>query len=102
CRFPGASDPEAFWRLLRDGVDAIGEVPDDRGWAEILTAQGGDRAERAKVRRGGFLDRIDTFDPLFFGISPREAIAMDPQQRLMLELTWEALEDARVRPSSIR
>ena len=102
CRFPGAPDPEAFWRMLRDGVDAIGEVPDDRGWEEILTARGVERAERDQVRRGGFLDRIDGFDPLFFGISPREAIFMDPQQRLMLELSWEALEDARIRPSSLR
>jgi acyl transferase domain-containing protein/acyl carrier protein len=102
CRFPGAPDPAAFWRLLRDGVDAIGEVPDDRGWDEILTGPGVDRAERARVRRGGFLDRIDGFDPLFFGISPREAIAMDPQQRLMLELCWEALEDAGIPPSSLR
>ncbi|HEX7839132.1 MAG TPA: AMP-binding protein, partial [Kofleriaceae bacterium] len=30
CRFPGAPDPEGYWRLLRDGVDAIREVPPDR------------------------------------------------------------------------
>jgi acyl transferase domain-containing protein/acyl carrier protein len=102
CRFPGAPDLDAFWRLLRDGVDAVAEVPDDRGWDELLTARGVEPAERAKVRRGGFLDRIDGFDPLFFGISPREATAMDPQQRLVLELAWEALEDARIRPSSLR
>src|SRR6185437_2045449 len=51
--------------------------------------------------RGGFLDRIDEFDADFFGISPREARAMDPQQRLMLELTWEAFEDARVAPGAL-
>src|SRR4029077_9911662 len=54
------------------------------------------------VRFGAFLDRVDRFDPAFFGISPREAAAMDPQQRLVLELAWEALEDARVVPSAIR
>jgi acyl transferase domain-containing protein/acyl carrier protein len=102
CRFPGAPDPASFWRLLRDGVTAVSEVPQDRGWDELLSTAGVDPAERDKVRRGAFLERIDTFDPLFFGISPREAIAMDPQQRLMLELCWEALEDGGIRPGSLR
>jgi len=102
CRFPGAPDVAAFWRLLCDGVCAVSEVPADRGWGELLLADGIDPEERAKVRRGAFLERIDGFDPFFFGISPREAMAMDPQQRLMLELSWEALEDAGARPSSLR
>ncbi|WP_086824394.1 type I polyketide synthase [Allokutzneria sp. NRRL B-24872] len=90
CRLPGASGPTAFWRLLADGVDATSEPPADR-WDDS-----------APARRGGFLDRIDTFDAGFFGVSPREAAAMDPQQRLVLELCWEALEDAHLRPESLR
>ena len=86
CRLPGADDPGAFWRLLADGRDAVTDAPAHR-W--------GSTADRP---RGGFLDRVDGFDPGFFGISPREAAAMDPQQRLVLELGWEALEDARHRP----
>jgi acyl transferase domain-containing protein/NADPH:quinone reductase-like Zn-dependent oxidoreductase/acyl carrier protein len=102
CRFPGAPDVDAFWRLLRDGVDAVSEVPGDRGWDEVLLARGVAPEERDKVRRGAFLPRIDGFDPLFFGISPREAAAMDPQQRLMLELCWEALESAGIRPGALK
>jgi len=30
CRFPGADGPDAYWRLLRDGTDAISKVPLDR------------------------------------------------------------------------
>lgn len=98
CRVPGARSPEAFWRLLRDGKSAIREVPPDRLDAEQLL----DVSELAPgARYGGFLDQIDRFDCSFFGISPREAAAMDPQQRLMLELCWEALEDARVVPSGL-
>ncbi|AKQ65466.1 Malonyl CoA-acyl carrier protein transacylase [Myxococcus hansupus] len=89
CRFPGgANDPEAYWRLLSGGVDAVREVPADR-WLSST-----DAAEHKGTRWGGFLDRVDGFDPEFFGIAPREAVAMDPQQRLLLEVAWEALDDA--------
>ncbi|MEV4847806.1 type I polyketide synthase, partial [Micromonospora matsumotoense] len=89
CRLPGASDPEAFWALLRDGTDAVTDPPADR------------RVAGQRVRRGGFLDAVDLFDPEFFGISTREAAAMDPQQRLVLELSWEALENARIVPAAL-
>ncbi|MFF8452759.1 type I polyketide synthase [Streptomyces leeuwenhoekii] len=90
CRFPGAGDGHAFWKLLRDGTDAVREAPQDR-W------QGAGLPHRL----GGFVDGIDRFDAAFFGISPREAAAMDPQQRMMLELAWEALEDARIVPARL-
>ncbi|KAB8169629.1 type I polyketide synthase, partial [Streptomyces mimosae] len=96
CRLPAAPHPAAFWSLLREGRDAVTEVPGDR-WPA-----GTDTDGDPGVRHGAFLDRVDTFDAAFFGISPREAAAMDPQQRLMLELAWEVLEDARVAPDRLR
>ncbi|MFE5331961.1 SDR family NAD(P)-dependent oxidoreductase [Embleya sp. NPDC056575] len=90
CRLPGAGDGRAFWRLLRNGTDAIREAPEDRL-----------RGAEPPHRIGGFVADIDRFDAAFFGISPREAAAMDPQQRLMLELAWEALEDARIVPAHL-
>ncbi|MCB0208345.1 MAG: acyltransferase domain-containing protein [Anaerolineae bacterium] len=94
CRFPGAKNPEAYWKLLRNGVDAIREVPKDR-W-DIDSFYHPDLTEPGKMntRWSGFLDQIDQFDAHFFGISPREASSLDPQQRLLLEVAWEALEDA--------
>ncbi|AGA31109.1 hybrid non-ribosomal peptide synthetase/type I polyketide synthase [Singulisphaera acidiphila] len=89
CRFPGADGPESFWRLLHDGVDAIGAVPVDR-WETAASNGSG----KGVPPWGGFLDQVDRFDADFFGISPREAVRTDPQQRLLLELAWEALEDA--------
>jgi polyketide synthase PksM len=88
CRFPGAPDEQSFWQLLRDGRDAVVEVPPERWrWQD-------GSAELRAARWGGFLDGIDLFDPLFFDISPREARVMDPQQRLLLETAWVALESA--------
>ncbi len=101
CRFPGAPDLQAFWRMLCDGVDATGPIPPDRWDAEAWYHPDPETPGTINTRRGAFLDRIDEFDPLFFGISPREAAEMDPQQRLMLELAWEALEDAGIPPRSL-
>jgi acyl transferase domain-containing protein len=95
CRFPGGVvDAASYWRLLAGGVDAISEVPRDR-W-NLDTFYGGAAIQPGKMttRWGGFIEGIDQFDPAFFGISPREAEAMDPQQRLVLEVAWEALENA--------
>ena len=101
CRFPGAHGAQAFWQLLREGVDAITEVPAER--FDLHSFYDPDPAAPGKIntRWGGFLDQVDQFDPHFFGISPREALRMDPQQRLLLEVTWEALEDAGQAPERL-
>ncbi|MFG2050638.1 SDR family NAD(P)-dependent oxidoreductase [Micromonospora sp. NPDC048935] len=94
CRLPAAPDPAAFWELLRDGRDAVTRMPEHR-WETISADVHSDRLH------GGFLDDIAGFDAAFFGISPREAVVMDPQQRLVLELAWEAVEDAGIVASSL-
>ena len=98
CRLPGAPNPDAFWELLREGRDAIVETPPER-WA-LYGLAGSDDSTRG-LSHGGYLDRVDRFDAGFFGISPREAATMDPQQRLMLELAWQALEDAGIPPDRL-
>ncbi|MBW1598462.1 type I polyketide synthase [Streptomyces sp. JJ38] len=104
CRFPGAADTDAFWRLLRDGVDAITEVPKERWNADALYDPELRNPGTASTRWGGFLDTtegIADFDPEFFGISPAEAVAVEPQQRLLMEVAWEALENAAIVPGSL-
>ncbi len=96
CRFPGgAVTPEAFWRLLDSGSDAIGPLPVDR-WDMAAFRPGTFASPDA-----GCLDGIDLFDADLFHISPREARYMDPQHRLLLEVAWEAFERAGLDPMSL-
>lgn len=101
CRFPGAKNPEAFWQLLHQGGDAISEVPADR-WNvdQFYDAEPG-KPGKMSTRWGGFLEQVDGFDAAFFGISPREVERMDPQQRLVMEVAWEAIENAGIAPDTL-
>ncbi len=96
CRFPRAKGAEEFWQVLRDGVDTISEVPPERWNIDTLYDPKPGKPGKMNTRWGGFLEQVDRFDSSFFGISPREAARIDPQQRLVLEVAWEALENAGI------
>ncbi|MCB0084117.1 MAG: polyketide synthase, partial [Caldilineaceae bacterium] len=103
CRLPGGADtPEQYWENLRQGVDAITEIPRER-W-DIDEYYDPDPAAPGKmyVRYGGFIDQVEQFDPLFFGLSPRETLKMDPQHRLLLATSWEAIERAGIAHDTLR
>ena len=96
CRLPGdVRGPAAFWQQLLDGIETVGEVPEDRwpvGMADPETGVPG----RLPTTRAGYLTDLAGFDAGFFGIAPAEAQAIDPQQRLVAEVAWEATEDAGI------
>ena len=102
CRFPGgATTPERFWVLLREGISAITEIPADRWDVDEYYDADPTSSGKMHTRYGGFLDEVDTFEASFFNIAAREAVSMDPQQRLLLEVSWEALESANIVPATL-
>ena len=101
CRFPGADDLEAFWRLLEAGRNAVSEGVPGSGVGRVGELFGDD-VDAPACRFGAFLNGIDQFDAPFFRISPIEAQLLDPQQRLMLETSWSALEDAGIDPDGLK
>jgi 3-oxoacyl-(acyl-carrier-protein) synthase/SAM-dependent methyltransferase len=96
-RFPdGIASLDSLWKVLAAGEHSITGTPADRWDENALYDVDADRAGRTYARHGGFLKDADRFDAELFGITPREAESMDPQHRILLELTWEALEDAGI------
>lgn len=101
-RFPGdLNTPDVMWSALLEGKDSSSELPPGR-WEEFLSEPRiAERVAKAHTR-GGYLSDIKGFDSEFFALSKMEADNIDPQQRMALELTWEALEHARIPASSLR
>ena len=101
CRFPGAENLDAFWKLLASGGNAVTHGSPGPGDDRVSEMFPDDVAVHDASRYGAFLSDIDRFDEAFFRISPLEAQSLDPQQRLLLELSWEALEDAGISPDRL-
>tara|TARA_R110002096_G_scaffold189337_1_gene369902 strand:- start:16586 stop:20983 length:4398 start_codon:yes stop_codon:yes gene_type:complete len=102
-RFPGnVNSVDEFWRFLQDGGNGICEIPEDRWDASEFFNESRDSIGTMYTKHAGFIANVAEFDAAFFGISPREAESMDPQHRLLLELSWRALEDALISPTSLK
>lgn len=101
-RLPGdMNSPDETWQALMEGRDAITDLPEGR-WSEFLEEPRlAERVANARTK-GGYLKDIKGFDSEFFAVAKTEADNIDPQQRMALEMTWEALEHARIPASSLR
>lgn len=101
ARFPGAGDADEFWELLRQGRDAVSEVPRERWDADEFFDPDPDAPGKVVTRRAGFIDDVTGFDAPFFGLSAREVRLMDPQHRLLLETAWRAVEHSGTAPTAL-
>ena len=101
CRFPGANSKDLFWNLLEQGKSSIGAFPRNREEQHetFFRLYHPKRfvSGRLCAVDGSYLEEIQNFDNKFFGISNQEARAMDPQQRILLQVVYEAIEDAGMR-----
>ncbi|MEE3755049.1 type I polyketide synthase [Mycobacterium intracellulare] len=101
ARFPGAADADEFWDVLRDGRDAISDVPQDRWDADEFFDPEPGAPGKVVTRRAGFVDDVTGFDAPFFGLSTREVRLMDPQHRILLETAWRAVEHSGYAPTDL-
>jgi acyl transferase domain-containing protein/NADPH:quinone reductase-like Zn-dependent oxidoreductase/acyl carrier protein len=105
CRYADARGPDEFWEIVRSGRNTVRDVPQHRIELGYDIDHFYDPRPRipGKVssKKGGFLEHPELFDAEAFGIAPRDALTMEPQQRLMIEVTWDALEDAGIVPASL-
>ncbi|MCA9503066.1 MAG: acyltransferase domain-containing protein [Myxococcales bacterium] len=105
CRYADARGPAEFWEIVRSGRNTVRDAPDHRIELGYDIDHFYDPRPRipGKIssKKAGFLEHPELFDPAAFGIAPRDALTMEPQQRLMVEVTWDALEDAGIVPASI-
>ena len=98
CRFPQARNKDEFWSMLLNGVCAVGTFPENREkeYKELNQRYYPKRFVSGRIctMEGSFLEEIKLFDAGFFKMSPQEARATDPQQKIILEVVYEAIEDA--------
>lgn len=94
-RLPGnICHPDGLWSALKEGKDCITDVPDDRWSLEKYYDPDPNKSEKVKSKKGGFIKDMKGFDAEFFDIYPKVAHNIDPRQRHLLEVTYEAFEDA--------
>ncbi|KAI0013981.1 hypothetical protein F4779DRAFT_625071 [Xylariaceae sp. FL0662B] len=96
CRWAGGiRDPPGLWELLKNKRDGWREFDEPRFSTEGFHHANPDRPGTMRTR-GGFLVNEDVrlFDHAFFDITGREVETMDPSQRKLLEVVYEAFENA--------
>ncbi|KAL8810346.1 MAG: hypothetical protein Q9200_002647 [Gallowayella weberi] len=102
CRVPGAQNPSQLWNNIMEQKDLQRKMPSDRFNVDAFYHPDGTNKGTTNAKYGYFLDQnLGDFDAGFFNISGKEAEAMDPQQRFLLEVVYEALEDAGIPLQSI-
>ncbi|QPG96188.1 t1pks [Epichloe festucae Fl1] len=102
-RFPGnAKNPEELWGVLEKGESQWCEIPKERVNIDGYFHPSGDRLGSIPFRGAHLIkENIAAFDAPFFSVTSEDAQAIDPQQRMLLEVSYEALENAGLRKEDI-
>ncbi|KAF2853353.1 hypothetical protein T440DRAFT_505702 [Plenodomus tracheiphilus IPT5] len=96
CRWPGGvrSAPE-LWEFLKNRVDGWREFDDPRFSTRGFHHANADRLGTVGMKGAYLLDEdARLFDHSFFNMTALEVETMDPSQRKLLEVTYEAFENA--------
>ena len=93
CLFPGAEDSSTYWANIREGIDAISDIPATHWRVEDYHNQDPKSPDMTYGRRGGFLSEVP-FNPMEYNIPPSTLEAIDSSQLLGLVATGQALKDA--------
>ncbi|TDZ29082.1 Reducing polyketide synthase hmp8 [Colletotrichum spinosum] len=103
CRLPGdATCPTEYWNLLKEGRDAYSSDTDRYNSSAFYHANPKDRQNVLPTKGGHFIKKDPyAFDSSFFKFSAAEAAVLDPKQRILLEVTYEALENAGLPPPRV-
>ncbi|MBR8332454.1 SDR family NAD(P)-dependent oxidoreductase [Burkholderia ambifaria] len=95
CRYPGGiGSLDQLWTALEAGRDGIRMMVGARWPMQRFLTDDPHRPGGIYSDAMGLLEAIDGFDAAHFGLRHDEAIHIDPQHRLLMEVAWEAFEDA--------
>ena len=97
CLFPQANDPSAYWANIREGIDAITDIPATHWRTEDYYAKDQKTPDHTYGQRGGFISPVP-FNPMEFNIPPNILEAVDTSQLLGLVAAGHALKDAGYGP----
>ncbi|UII24743.1 4'-phosphopantetheinyl transferase superfamily protein [Fulvivirga maritima] len=95
CVYPGAGDIDTYWNNIKNKVDAITDVPENR-WESRYYDPASSEIDRFYCKRGGFIDDFADFDPIEFGIVPIAVEGTEPDHLITLKMAKRALADAGV------
>jgi acyl transferase domain-containing protein/phosphopantetheinyl transferase len=96
CLFPQAPDLQSYWRNIISKRDGITD-PTVSGDVDGMYDPQSNDDTHLYCKRGGYLGKLASFEPLGFGIMPKAINAGEPDQWLALKVCRDALNDAGYR-----
>ncbi|SNB46800.1 type I polyketide synthase [Geobacter sp. DSM 9736] len=97
CMFPGGENGDGYWSAIKNGIDAITDIPPTHWRTADYHSNDPKSPDRTYGTRGGFITPVD-FNPLEYGLPPNVLEATDSSQILGMVAAGEALRDAGYGP----